>query len=463
MPTRSNLRERMTDALKNTPAAFADLRVERRQVTRIVYRDDGLETIDTQVDQGGIARALLPDGGWGVATFTLRTVRDLKRRVRQAWEAAQAATEQHVELAPVEPVEAEVKAQVVKDFRQVPVEDKLALLGRYHAQLRQSDPCIHSALTEYRDVFSQIHYANSEGTYVYQEKPTIDLQLSAVAGRDGYVQRAMKSLALAAGFEAVENRDHLAREAAQLACDLLDAEPVRGGRYTIVLDPALAGLFIHEAFGHLSEADFIIANPRAQEKMSLGQCFGPPELNVVDDASVPGLRGSLAYDDEGVSAHKTYLIREGALVGRLHSRETAAELGERPTGNARATSYRYPPIVRMTNTAIEPGKDGTLPDLIHDVELGLYACDWLGGEMAIDDFSFVAKYAYMIRHGQLAEMVRDVTFTGNVFETLQHIDRIGSDFAWDSSSGDCGKGQEGLPVCDGGPHIRIQDVLVGGK
>jgi TldD protein len=458
---RPNLRERMTDALKHTPAAFADLRIERREMTRIVYRDDGLETMDTQVDQGGMARALLPGGGWGVVTFT--QLRDLKRRVRQAWEAAQAATEQHVELAPVEPVVAQVQAHMAQDLRQVSVEDKLALLSRYHAQLVNSNPCVHDGQVEYRDVFSQVYYANSEGTYVYQERPTLDLQLVAIARRDSHVQRAGKSLALAAGFEAVQDRDQLARDAAQLACDLLDAEPVRGGRYPIVLDPALAGLFIHEAFGHLSEADFIIANQRAQGRMTLGQRFGPPGLNVFDDGRVPGLRGSLAYDDEGVPTHRTYLIRGGALSGRLHSRETAAELGERPTGNARATSYRYTPLVRMTNTAIEPGEGGTLSDLIRDVELGLYACDWLGGETAIDDFSFVAKYAYVIRHGQLAEMVRDVTFTGNVFETLQRIDRIGSDFAWDVSSGDCGKGPESLPVCDGGPHIRIQDVLVGGK
>jgi TldD protein len=244
---------------------------------------------------------------------------------------------------------------------------------------------------------------------------------------------------------------------------MLDAEPVRGGRYPVVLDPALAGLFIHEAFGHLSEADFIVADPRAREMMSLGRRFGPPALNIIDDGSAPGLRGSVAFDDEGVPTRKTYLIRGGELVGRLHSRETAAELGEKPTGNARATSYRYPPLVRMTNTAIEPGKDGTLADLIRDVELGVYACDWLGGETAIEDFSFVAKYAYMIRHGELAEMVRDVTLTGNIFETLESIDRVGSDFAWDVSSGDCGKGPENLPVCDGGPHIRIKDVLVGGK
>ena len=461
MPARPNLRDRMSDALKHTPAAFADLRVERREATHIVFRDDGLETVDSHIDQGGIARALLPGGGWGVVTFT--QLRDLKRRVRQAWDAAQAATEQRVELAPVQPVVAEVKANLVKDFRQVPLEDKTALAQRYHAQLIQSAPCIQSAQVEYRDTFTQVYYANREGTYVYQERPTIDLQLAAIAREDSRVQRIAKSLALAAGFEAVENRDDLVRDAVKLACDLLDAEPVCGGRYPVVLDPALAGLFIHEAFGHLSEADFIVANPQAQERMALGQQLGPSDLDVSDDGSVPGLRGSVTFDDEGVPSQKTYLIRGGKLVGRLHSRETAAELGERPTGNARATSYRFPPMVRMTNTAIEPGNGGMLADLIRDVELGLYACDWLGGEMAIDDFTFVAKYAYMIRHGELAEKVRDVTCTGNVFETLGNIDRIGSDFAWDDSSGDCGKGVEGLPVCDGGPHIRVQDVLVGGK
>jgi TldD protein len=300
MSKQTNLRERMTDALRRTPAAFADLRIERREVTHIIFRDDGLETVDSLVDQGGIARALLPGGGWGVVTFT--QLRDLKRRVRQAWEAAQAAKEQRIELAPVEPVVAEVEANLTKDFRRIPLETKTALLERYHRQLLESDRRIQAGQIEYRDVFTEVYYANSEGTYIRQERPTIDLQLTATARADSRVQRASKSLALAAGFEAVENRDDLAREAAQLACALLEAEPVRGGRYAVVLDPALAGLFIHEAFGHLSEADFIIANPHATEMMTLGRRFGPSELNVIDDGSVPGLRGSVAFDDEGVPA-----------------------------------------------------------------------------------------------------------------------------------------------------------------
>src|SRR5207237_2595534 len=112
--------------------------------------------------------------------------------------------------------------------------------------------------------------------------------------------------------------------------------------------------------------------------MVLGKQFGQPHLNIVDGAAVPGLRGSFKYDDEGAAAQKTDLIREGILVGRLHSRETAGKMGEAVTGNARALDYRFPPIVRMTNTYIEPG-ELNFEDLIADIDEGVYARNWFGG------------------------------------------------------------------------------------
>ncbi len=249
---------------------------------------------------------------------------------------------------------------------------------------------------------------------------------------------------------------------ARRAVALLSARPVKGGRYAIVCNPKLAGVFCHEAFGHLSEADFVYSNPQAQEMMVLGRRFGRDILNIADDGSVPGLRGSHRYDDEGTPTGKHYLIREGILVGRLHSRETAAKMGEAPTGNARAVSYRYPPIVRMTNTYIEGGQT-PVADLFHEVELGIYACDFYGGQTALENFSFTSAYAYMIRNGELAEMVRDVSLAGNLFRTLENTDAIGDDFRW-IEAGACGKGgQGGLPVSLGAPHIRIQDVVVGGE
>jgi TldD protein len=248
----------------------------------------------------------------------------------------------------------------------------------------------------------------------------------------------------------------------RLSVELLGAPHVKAGEYTVVLDPILAGVFAHEAFGHLSESDFVYENDRLKEVMVLGKTFGGPGLNIVDGAAVPGLRGSFKYDDEGVPAAKTYLIREGKLVGRLHSRETAAKMGEKPTGNARAINYRHPPIVRMTNTYIEPGK-ASFDELIADIKEGVYARNWYGGMTSMEMFTFSAGEAYMIRNGKLAEALRPVVLTGNVFETLGHIDGFAADLEMNQGGG-CGKaGQMPLPVSNGSPHIRIRKCLVGGR
>jgi TldD protein len=137
-------------------------------------------------------------------------------------------------------------------------------------------------------------------------------------------------------------------------------------------------------------------------------------------------------------------------------------MGEEPSGNARATGYRYQPIVRMTNTAIEQGET-TFEDMIGDIELGVYACNAFGGQTYLENFSFSSAYAYMIRDGKIAEMVKDVILAGNLFTTLLNIDAIGNDFQWYKGGGMCGKGQGGLPVAMGSPHIRIQDVVIGGE
>ncbi len=454
------MQDHLSAALRQLNTPYAEIRLERRESTRLVYRGDQLVTVDNSIDYGGFTRALAGGGGWGAVTFTGDA--HLRDRVRDAIRLAQTIEADPITLAPVAPMTDQVCAELPIDFRAIPLADKQALLAGYNDLLLNFDPRVESTYVAYIDAFITTWFANTEGAFIYQERPLIDLHFAAVVRDGDNVQRGYKSLALACGYEAALDRAELARSAARLAIEQLSAQVVKAGRYTVVLDPIMAGLFTHEAFGHLSEADFIAENPDARRLMTLGRQFGPRNLNIYDDGSVPRLRGSAAYDDEGVPAQRTWLMREGMLVGRLHSRETAGQMNESPTGNARATSYRYAPQVRMTNTAIAPSDGGSLYDLIKDIELGVYACDWAGGETLLEDFTFVAKHGYMIRHGALAEPLRSITLTGNVFETLQHIDGIGSDFAWDESSGDCGKGEEGLPVCDGGPHIRVRDVLVGG-
>jgi TldD protein len=454
------MQDRIQAAIQSSPADYTEIRLQERDSTSVVYRGPDLETASAVIDAGGIVRCMCQDGGWGVATFNDRD--DLQTKVQQAYECARVAqNDEPIELAPISVCQDQITVALEHDFRGVPLANKVALAQAYNAIMLQKDQIVDTQ-SYYNDTFSRTWYANSEGALIQEERPMVTIYAVAIARDGDNVQTASESRSGQRGFDYVQGLEGLAEAAAQRAVDLLSAETVVGGQYPVILNQRLAGVFIHEAFGHLSESDFVYENPRAQEMMVLGRRFGQDILTVYDDGSLPGLRGTHKYDDEGTPTGRSDLIVDGILVGRLHSRETAAKMGEEPTGNARATGYRYAPIVRMTNTAIEGG-DTSFQDMIKEIELGVYACDMYGGQTALENFSFSSAYAYMIRDGQIAEMVKDVILAGNLFTTLQNIDAIGNDFVWSESGGSCGKGQGGLPVTFGAPHIRIQDVVIGGK
>jgi TldD protein len=456
------MRDRIQEALKRSKADYTEIRVEEKETTRVVFRGKELETAGANIDKGGIVRCLIKDKGWGVATFN--NLDDLLTKVDQAYQCAQVGSvPEPIELASVEPVEQITTVELGRDFRDISLAEKKALAERYnHVMLGHSDKIIDTQAV-YSDTFVHLILANSEGTYIEQEKPSVVVAAVAMSREGDNVQQAYESLASTQGYEYVLDKDELARKAAQKAVELLDAKPVKAGEYPVVVDQMLAGVFIHEAFGHLSEADFVYENPKAREMMTLGRRFGKGILNVFDDGSIPNQRGTTLYDDEGTPARRNWLIREGELVGRLHSRQTAAKMGETASGNARAMSYRFAPIVRMTNTGIDNGTT-SFEDMIKDIELGIYACDAYGGQTQLENFSFSSGYAYMIRNGKIAEMVKDVILSGNLFSTLENIDAIGNDFKWLNTGGGCGKGNQfPLPVGMGAPHIRIQNVVIGGE
>jgi TldD protein len=456
------MRQKIRDAIKRSRADYTEIRLEDREATNVMFRGKDLEEAGAVVDSGGIVRCLVRNGGWGVVTFNDRD--DLDVKVQQAYECARLAhSEEPIELAPIPVSEDHLPVHLEHDFRQVPLAEKKALAEGYNDILLGYSDRIVDTRTRYHDWFARVLFANSEGTLVEEERPMVTVYVFATARQGDNVQQAFESRSAQSGFDFVQGLEDLAVTAAQRAVDLLGAESVVGGRYPVVLNPALGGVFIHEAFGHLSEADFVYENPQAQEMMVLGRRFGRDILTVFDDGSAPGLRGTHKYDDEGTPTGRTDLIKDGVLVGRLHSRETAAKMGEHPTGNARATGYRYPPIVRMTNTAIDRGQT-SFEEMIRDIKRGVYACNMFGGQTALENFSFSSAYAYMIRDGQVAELIKDVILAGNLFTTLANIDAVGDDFEWSHAAGACGKGQGGLQsLTDGAPHIRIQDVVIGGK
>ena len=444
------------------PADYLEIRVEESETAGLRFQGPVLENVNANIHAGGAVRALV-DGGWGFVTFN--DLKDLETKVDMAIRQARlvGAAGSEVKLAPVPVVEDVVEMPLKEDPRTVSMAEKVELFRGYNEIILGYGKPIISSNIRYFDKISKIHFANSEGTYILQHKLDLGGGVTALASDGSITAVNQIGFGSSTDFGVARNKEDNVRKACEKAALLLKAPPVKGGEYTVIVDPKLAGIFAHEAFGHLSESDHIYENPSLQKIMKPGTRFGEKFLNIYDTGLDVGARGYLKYDDEGVATRRTDLIKEGVLVGRLHTRETAAKMGEEATGNARALNFTFPPICRMRNTCIEPG-DATFADMLKGVKRGIYALNSFGGQTNGEMFTFSAGEAYMIRDGKLAELVRDVNLTGNVFATLANIDMVGNDFTQFETPGGCGKGEQyPLPTSEWAPHIRIQNVVIGGK
>ena len=458
MPYIEDVAQQLADKLSGCRADYIEAHLEDSISSYITYRGKELETIGKSASVGGNIRALV-NGGWGFVSFN--SLDNLEQRIKLALEEASLAGNEPRQMANVPAIVEKVAFTNKSNPVETPLSHKKDLLDGYNATLWKV-PQLQTSIISYGDSYKKSIYINSQGSLIQQERSDVTLNIAAIASDGSQVQQSNMSIGSLGELSAIQQLDDQVKNMAMRAVELLSAPQAKGGEYTVILDPILAGVFVHEAFGHLSEADFVYENERMRDLMVLGKRFGRPELNIVDGAAVPGLRGSFKYDDEGTPSSKTYLIREGILTSRLHSRETAAKMGEKPTGNARAINYRHAPIVRMTNTYIEPG-DTSFEEMISDIKDGIYAKNWYGGTTSMEMFTFSAGEAFMIRNGKISKLMRPVVLTGNVFDTLQQIDAIGSDLDMNQGGG-CGKGgQSPLSVSNGSPHIRIQKCLVGGK
>ncbi|MGQ9473329.1 MAG: TldD/PmbA family protein, partial [Candidatus Caldatribacteriaceae bacterium] len=446
------MREKLQKLIKiPTHGEYLEIRLEKRVFTLIRLQNGFVEKIRQGVEKGGYVRVLNPHTGWWFTTFSGWD--ELQRRVEEALHSSAFLPRGNGGVVRGEPIEDMVTASVKDDFRFKSLKSKIDLLVWYARILKEASSLIVNSTVEYRDEWREIHIANSDGSIISVEKPDIALKFGVVARKGDAIETYQNGLAEKSGFEVVQGQENLAQEVANSVLALLEAPSFEGGTLDVVLDPVLAGVFIHEAFGHLSEADFLSRNEHLQKIMVLGKEVASPVLSVFDDGSIAGLRGSYAYDDEGMPTQRTYLIKNGCLAGRLHSRETAYLLKESPTGNARTVSYQFPPLVRMSNTGIEPGEMDR-ETLFSDIKRGLYAVEYIGGNTALELFTFSAAYGYRIENGKVGEMVKDVVLSGNLFRTLRKIDALASDFRW-TQIGGCGKGsQVGLHKPTRSPHYR---------
>jgi TldD protein len=301
---------------------------------------------------------------------------------------------------------------------------------------------------------------NTEGSELHEDVITTKISGQIVSSDGTLIQNIRVGIGGSTGFKHLRDREADFEKRTSIALQLLNARPVKGGVYNVILNQSLAGVFTHEAFGHFSEADLIENNPSMRKKMRLNAKLGNKIVSIVDNPTLPGRLGSYKYDDEGMPAQPTQLMKQGVLVGRLHSRRTAAVFNEPPNGHAIAEDYRYAPIIRMGTIYIEPG-DHDFQDLVSKLGDGLYILDAKGGQTSGENFTFGAQYGYVIKNGRINDMVRDINLSGNLYETMKNIKAIGNDLKL-SEVGGCGKGQLNIRSCHGSPHILVNNIVIGG-
>lgn len=246
--------QQIVDALKGHDADYIEAHLEESRISHITYRGKQLESIGRTSAVGGNVRALVR-GGWGFVSFN--DLDDLPGKVELAVKQARFVGKEESRLAPVEPaVEVVPALKIAKNPLSIPLAEKKHLLDEYNDIIWQT-PKIQTSMINYGDSHKKTVFASSTGSHIEQERMDVALRLVAVAAKDGEIQQAGISTGSRGDFRAIQGLHSKAEQLAQRAVELLSAPQVKGGEYTVVLDPVLAGVFVHEAFGHLSESDFV--------------------------------------------------------------------------------------------------------------------------------------------------------------------------------------------------------------
>jgi TldD protein len=345
-----------------------------------------------------------------------------------------------------------------KDISKTALKEKMDLLSQYFPHLKVSEP-IKFWRGQYIDQRVVKSFYSSKGSALEFDYQRVGFRLSyqMSLGEEKFMDR----YDLAGNdISPLKDRGREVQERVKGSEHFLkNATTVKPGKYTVVLSPEAAGVFAHESFGHKSEADFMLGDETMMREWSIGKKVGSDVLSIIDNGNHPGV-GFVSFDDEGTRARETYLIKDGYLTGRLHNVETAAALGEQPTGNARAVNFEYEPIVRMTTTYISPG-ELTFDELLEGIETGIYVGSLNHGS-GMSTFTLAPNQAFMIRSGKIAEPVRISVISGSVFQTLNEIEGITRDSKILSFSlGGCGKMEQyPLPVGFGGPYVRVRSLNV---
>ena len=472
--------QRAIDLAAARGASYADVRIVRRDNQIIVVKDGKVEALSNSESQGFGVR-VIANGAWGFASSSQLNSGEIERVTELVLQIARASSlvkERDVDIGPSFSIVDTYQTPVRTDPFAVSLEQKINALLAADAAMRRVKG-ITVTESSFEALKEEITFASSEGSYIEQRLIETGGGIEATAVSEGEVQKRSYPNSFGrhqgkAGYEffedmkLAENGERIAEEAVKL----LTAKQCPSGITTLILDPTQLALQIHESCGHPTELDRAFGTEAAYAGTSflmpdmLGKFrYGSDQVTIVADATVPGGLGTFGYDDEGVPAQRTPLIADGIFVGYLPSRETAARLGQRSNGAARADGWNRIPLVRMTNVNIVPGQ-WTFEDLIADTDDGIYM--QTNKSWSIDDkrlnFQFGTEIAWEIKNGKLGEMLKNATYAGITYEFWRSCDAICNASYWNVwGTPNCGKGQpvQTAHVGHGASPARFRNVRVG--
>ncbi len=441
-------------------AVYGDVFEEERTYTYIQLESGRIEKIEKGTDKGVGIRVISPWKTFYGSTNSFRE-EDLLGMARELGKFSKEGTWSGPMEGKV--LDCHYPFSIVLPPEGVEMDRKLAMVKRVESLVKGMEPRITQVRVIYRDTRQDLTITNSTGTDIRDRRTHVVLNLLLVGEEKEEMQTAYEAVGGLYGFEYFTDEviEGLALKTAGRLTGLLGAREAPMGTKTVVLASEAGGTMVHEAIGHGLEADLAMEGLSCYKDM-IGDKIASTLINVVDDATLPHMRGTYCYDDEGTPSERTVLVQDGVLMNYLFDRFHALKYGRPSTGNGRRESFRHKPIPRMSNTMILPGKDDPAK-IISSVDDGVLVVKMGGGQVDTvrGDFVFEISEGYIIEKGHVGPMIKNATMMGSGLKVLQGIDMVGSDLGF--GIGTCGKDGQGVPVADAQPTLRIPEIVVGGK
>lgn len=444
-------------------ADYADIFFEHTFSNSISLRDGEVNRAASNIDFGVGIRVVSGDQtGYAYVENT-----EIAELLKAAKTAAGIASIPSKGITPIEIKEKHFRNhyKIERPWLHISVADKKSFVQKLNDRIFELDARVIKASVSLNDSTSYILFFNSEGILTWDYRPMSLMSGSCTMEQGGKIENGYASRAYRKGFEYLNNDliETLAKEAVAQTSLMFEAIKPKGGEMPVVMGAGSSGILLHEAIGHTFEADFNRKNISIFSDQ-LGKKICSPDINVVDDGTIDNARGTINFDDEGVEAQKTYIVKDGVLESYLHDRISAKHYNVSPTGNGRRQSFRYAPLPRMRVTYME---NGNIPeaDIIASVKQGVYVDNFTNGQVQIGagDFTFFVKTGYLIENGKLTQPIKDINIIGNGAKVLTDITMVGNNLKIDEGTWTCGKDGQSVPVGQGLPSVLVRKLTVGGE